>query len=282
MSFPREKPLPPRESAFEPDVALGSPAPRPPRFAVGLRCCASTVGLCACRWYTASPAPVPVPLGSRVRLLKLAGTNTLAKLSFALRVVSCLQRSVKISTRLTGRARNAGTRVRKPEFSPAELHKRPSPASAPHKRGSRLHFPIVLGDRPVPQRHNGVAAQPVLQRESLEPSSSVPLSFSADKGVKPRERSSHRSQERGKVSGSGGPGKVEHFITCFSSEVILRKTTLLCPKSDWEWQHIHAELCKKPAAPCPGKYHCQQVNQGQRQQPFCLGLHRVMAAGSAV
>ncbi|EOB05106.1 hypothetical protein Anapl_03523 [Anas platyrhynchos] len=44
-------------------------------------------------WYTASPAPVPVPLGSRVRLLKLAGTNTLAKLSFALRVVSCLQRA---------------------------------------------------------------------------------------------------------------------------------------------------------------------------------------------
>lgn len=39
---------------------------------------------------------------------------------------------------------------------------------------------------------------------------------------------------------------------------------------------------KKSAAPCPGKYHCQQVNQGHRQKQFYSGLHLVTAASSAV
>lgn len=78
----------------------------------------------------------------------------------------------------------------------------------------------------------------------------------------------------GKVSGSGGPKKAEQFYYMFflrlMGTVISGKTTRLCPKSYWEWQHVHAELCEKPAAPCPGKHHHQQVNQGQKQQQLSL------------
>lgn len=58
-------------------MAVGSPAFLMPHVAVGLRCCARGVALCACRWYVTSPTAVPVSLGSRVSLLELASIDKL-------------------------------------------------------------------------------------------------------------------------------------------------------------------------------------------------------------
>lgn len=137
-----------------------------------------------------------------------------AQISFALHVVSCLQRSVEISTRLTGMARWVGMRVQ-PKFFSAELHTRAYPDSIPHKRGSRLPLPrcpLWSSRSQQPQQSGSVAPPP-----GTEPDHNQfwIVSFLADKGVKPRKEAPAVAKKGERSLGVVAPGRQNNFITSF-------------------------------------------------------------------
>lgn len=133
---------------------------------------------------------------------------------------------MEISTRLTGMARCTGMRVQ-PKFFSAELHIRAHPDSIPHKRRIRLPLPrcaLWSSSSQQPQQSGSVASP---SERGPDHNQLWTVSFLADKGVKPKEGGSRSSQERGKVSGSGGSNKAEQLYYKFFLDCCKQLTCVL-------------------------------------------------------